>query len=84
MKLTIKTIGRSKLSNREGGLDLTCAHDRAEVSPPCCKSFNVSDCDCRGEYSVYCPDCISLDIPEEEITELIDGYRARGGLSFAR
>lgn len=75
MLITIKKIERSTYSLNEDG-ELTCDHEFAEVTPPCCSTGRDAlgniDCGCYGEYSVYCPDCDYMNMPDTEVNELIE------------
>lgn len=53
--------------NEDG--EFVCLHERAEVEPPCCSG---RDCGCYGLYSVYCPDCDYMNMPERDVEALIE------------
>lgn len=55
--------------------DFRCLHERAEVTPPCCSTVGSSgyiECGCGGLYSVYCPDCDYMNMPDYEVNDLIE------------
>lgn len=58
--------------------DFKCLHERAEVTPPCCSTgrdaYGNIDCACLGQYSVYCPDCDYMDMPDHEVDALIEAF----------
>lgn len=66
-KIIIKYLEVSSYSLTEDG-EFTCDHEFAEVTPPCC---NGNDCGCYGLYSVYCPDCDYMNMPDFEVDALI-------------
>lgn len=52
-----------------------CSHERAEVEPPCCSTRGSSgyiECGCGGNYSIYCPDCDYMNMPDNEVEALIE------------
>jgi len=69
VRVKIKIIETSSYSLEEDGTGFKCDHEFAEVTPPCC---NGNDCGCYGLYSVYCPDCDYMNMPEFEIEALVE------------
>ena len=73
-KLAIHYSDVSSYELNEDG-DFACLHERAEVTPPCCSTRGSSgyiECGCGGLYSVYCPDCDYMNMPDSEIDALIE------------
>lgn len=61
--------------NEDG--EFRCLHERAEVEPPCCSTRGSSgyiECGCGGMYSVYCPDCDYMNMPDNEVEALIEAF----------
>jgi hypothetical protein len=67
-KITVNYIEVSSYSLTEDGY-FKCDHEFAEVTPPCCSG---RDCGCYGLYSVYCPDCDYMNMPDFEVDALIE------------
>jgi hypothetical protein len=55
-------------------LILRCQHDNLVIEPPCC---NGTDCDCRGQYTLYCPDCENT-LTEKEIEDRLESSLDEG------
>lgn len=74
MKIQVKYIETSSYSLKEGETALSCDHELAEVSPPCCSGFDAGlpSCGCGGMYSVYCGDCDYMNMPDHEVDALIE------------
>lgn len=76
IKIEVKEIPVSTYEADED-LVLRCTHEYAEVEPPCCSTRGSSgyiECGCGGGYSVYCPDCDYMNMPDNEVDALIEAF----------
>lgn len=76
-KIDVKFVETSSYSLKDGDTFLTCDHEFAEITPPCCSTRGSSgyiECGCGGMYSVYCPDCDYMNMPDNEVDELIEAF----------
>lgn len=77
MNINVKYINSSSYSIKEGSYELTCDHEFAEVEAPCCSTRGSSgyiECGCGGNYSVFCPDCDYMNMPDNEVEALIEAF----------
>lgn len=53
----------------------SCPHDNLVIEPPCCLG---TDCDCHGQYFIYCPDCENTELTEKEIEDRLESSLDQG------
>ena len=66
--MTIQVEDRSGVYMFTEDGEFKCQHKNVIVEPPCC---NGADCGCQGLAEIFCPDCNSYDLSDDDIEYIL-------------